>query len=75
MKITFLLGLENGKLDVLKEVTEKALENLLTEIYEIIFRSNSSFTFTRGDSKVTGQYNLDSEGNINLVNLIYHTGQ
>ena len=37
------------------------------EIYEIIFRSNSSFTFTRGDSKVTGQYSLDSEGNINLV--------
>ena len=36
------------------------------EIYEIIFRSNSSFTFTRGDSKVTGQYSLDSEGNINL---------
>ena len=37
------------------------------EIYEIIFRSNSSFTFTRGDSKVTGQYSVDSEGNINLV--------
>ena len=36
------------------------------EIYEIIFRSNSSFTFTRGDSKVTGQFSLDSEGNINL---------
>ena len=36
------------------------------EIYEIIFRSNSSFTFTRGDTKVTGQYSLDSEGNINL---------
>ena len=36
------------------------------EIYEIIFRSNSSFTFTRGDSKVTGQYSLDSEGDINL---------
>ncbi len=37
------------------------------EIYEIIFRSNSSFTFTKGESKVTGQYSLDSEGNINLV--------
>ena len=37
------------------------------EIYEIIFRSNSSFTLSRGDSKVTGQYNLDSEGNINLI--------
>ncbi|MFL2590730.1 MAG: hypothetical protein ACJ0PY_02615 [Flavobacteriaceae bacterium] len=36
------------------------------EIYEIIFRSNSSFTFIRGNSKVTGQYSLDSEGNINL---------
>ena len=45
------------------------------EIYEIIFRSNSSFTFTRGDSKVTGQYSLDSEGNINLVksNIPYGT--
>jgi len=37
------------------------------EIYEITFRSNSSFTFTRGDSKVTGQFSLDSEGNINLM--------
>tara|TARA_B100001057_G_scaffold394687_1_gene403934 strand:+ start:861 stop:2279 length:1419 start_codon:yes stop_codon:yes gene_type:complete len=37
------------------------------EIYEIIFRSNSSFTLTRGDSKVTGQFSLDAEGNINLV--------
>ena len=37
------------------------------EIYEIIFRSNSSFTFTRGDSRVTGQYSLDPEGNINLI--------
>ena len=37
------------------------------EIYEIIFRSNSSFTLSRGDSKITGQYNLDSEGNINLI--------
>ncbi len=37
------------------------------EIYEIIFRSNSSFTFTKGESKVTGQYSLDSKGNINLV--------
>ena len=36
------------------------------EIYEIIFRSNSSFTFIRGNSKVSGQYSLDSEGNINL---------
>tara|TARA_B100000963_G_scaffold344144_1_gene346702 strand:- start:1255 stop:2673 length:1419 start_codon:yes stop_codon:yes gene_type:complete len=37
------------------------------EIYEITFRSNSSFTFTKGDSKVTGQFSLDSEGNINLM--------
>jgi len=37
------------------------------EIYEIIFRSNSSFTFAKGESKVTGQYSLDSKGNINLV--------
>ena len=37
------------------------------EIYEIIFRSSSSFTFTKGESKVTGQYSLDSKGNINLV--------
>ena len=37
------------------------------EVYEMIFRSNSSFTFARGDSKVTGQYNLDSGGNINLT--------
>jgi len=36
------------------------------EIYEIIFRSNYSFTLTIGNSKVNGQYNLDSEGNINL---------
>ena len=37
------------------------------EIYEITFRSNSSFTFTKGDSKITGQFSLDSEGNINLM--------
>ena len=46
-----------------KENSRKFLE---CEIYEIIFRSNSSFTFTRGNSKVSGQFSLDSEGNINL---------
>ena len=37
------------------------------EIYEMIFRNNFSFTFNRGSTKVTGQYSLDSEGNINLI--------
>ena len=42
-KITFLLGLENGKLDVLREVTEKLWKFVDCEIYEIILRSNSSY--------------------------------
>ncbi len=46
-----------------KENSGKFIE---CEIYEIIFRSNSSFTFTRGNSKISGQFSLDSEGNINL---------